>query len=165
MGGQRTTDESASVAGLADPTDERSNCGVGVVMDLNGGTDHDVVADGLELLENLEHRGTTGAESNTGDGAGILFQMPHDFFASELDVSLPSQGEYAVGSFFLPRDDNEAAEGLKDLVESELEAEGLDVFHWRTVPTNDDSLGATAAESEPRVEQAFVTANGEVSDE
>ncbi|WP_136715881.1 glutamate synthase large subunit [Halorientalis salina] len=165
MVGQRTTDESASDAGLADPTDERSNCGVGVVMDLDGGTDHDVVADGLELLENLEHRGTTGAESNTGDGAGILFQMPHDFFASELDVSLPSQGEYAVGSFFLPKDDEEAAEGLKDLVESELEAEGLDVFHWRTVPTNNDSLGATAAESEPRVEQAFVEANGEVSDE
>ncbi|MFD1587013.1 glutamate synthase large subunit [Halorientalis brevis] len=165
MVGQRTTDESASVAGLADPTDERSNCGVGVVMDLDGGSNHDIVADGLELLENLEHRGTTGAESNTGDGAGILFQMPHEFFSSELAVDLPSQGDYAVGSFFLPKDDDEAAEGLKDLVETELEAEGLDVFHWRTVPTNNESLGATAVESEPRVEQAFVRPTDEVDDE
>ncbi|MFB6179949.1 MAG: glutamate synthase large subunit [Halorientalis sp.] len=163
MVGQRTTDESAGAAGLVDPTDERSNCGVGVVMDLDGGTDHDIVADGLELLENLEHRGTTGAESNTGDGAGILFQMPHDFFESELDVSLPAQGEYAVGTFFLPKDD-EAAEGLKALVETELESEGLEVFHWRTVPTNNDGLGATALDSEPRVEQAFVRATDDVAE-
>ncbi|WP_247008050.1 glutamate synthase large subunit [Halorientalis litorea] len=165
MVGQRTTDESAGDAGLADPTDARSNCGVGVVMDLEGGRANDVVADGLELLENLEHRGTTGAEENTGDGSGILLQMPHEFFADELDVDLPPQGEYAVGSFFLPKDDTEATAGLKDIVETELASEGLDVFHWRTVETDNSTLGDTAVESEPRVEQAFVRPEGDVSAE
>ncbi|MFB6082926.1 MAG: glutamate synthase large subunit [Halorientalis sp.] len=165
MVGQRTTNESAGEAGLADPTDVRSNCGVGVVMDLDGGRDNDVVADGLELLENLEHRGTTGAEENTGDGAGILLQTPHEFFAAEVDADLPPRGEYAVGSLFLPRDDEEAAAGLKDLFESELASEGLEVFHWRTVPTDNTMLGSTAVDSEPRVEQAFVRPEEEVDSE
>jgi glutamate synthase (ferredoxin) len=165
MVGQRTTPESASEVGLADPTDVRSNCGVGVVLDLERGQSHDVVADGLELLANLEHRGTTGAEKSTGDGAGILLQMPHEFFADELDVDLPPQGEYAVGSVFLPRDDDEATAGLKDLVESKLAGEGLEVFHWRTVETDNSDLGETAVESEPRVEQAFVRPTDDVSNE
>jgi glutamate synthase (ferredoxin) len=165
MVGQRTTTESAGEAGLADPTDERSNCGVGVVMDLENGQSHDVVADGLELLGCMEHRGTTGAEKNTGDGAGILLQMPHEFFADELDTDLPPQGEYAVGSVFLPRDDEDAAESLKDLVAEKLAEEGLEVFASRTVPTDNEMLGATAVESEPRVEQIFVKPDGDVSDE
>ncbi len=134
-------------------------------MDLDGGRANDVVADGLELLENLEHRGTTGAEENTGDGAGILLQTPHEFFADELDADLPPRGEYAVGSLFLPRDDDEAAAGLKDLFETELETEGLEVFAWRTIPTDNDSLGATAVESEPRVEQAFVRPTDDADEE
>ncbi|WP_135820329.1 glutamate synthase large subunit [Halostella litorea] len=143
--------------GLADPTDERSNCGVGVVMDLDDGTSHDVVADGLELLENLEHRGTTGAEESTGDGAGVLLQTPHDFFADELDVSLPDT--YAVGSLFLPQD-ADAAAGLKDLVEATLAEHDVDVFHWRDVPTDNADLGATAVDSEPDVTQCFVRPDG-----
>ena len=82
-------DADAGVAGLASPDDYRGSCGVGVVYDLDGDGGHDVLADGLELLENLEHRGTTGAERNTGDGAGVLLQTPHRFFAEELDVDLP----------------------------------------------------------------------------
>ncbi len=164
MVGQRTTDESASEAGLADPTDARSNCGVGVVMDLDGGRDNSVVADGLELLGNLEHRGTTGAEENTGDGSGILLQMPHEFFDAEVDAELPPRGDYAVGALFLPRDE-EATAGLKELFESKLASEGLEVFHWRTVPTDNEMLGSTAVESEPRVEQAFVRPDGDVDDE
>ncbi|WP_121821847.1 glutamate synthase large subunit [Halostella salina] len=143
--------------GLADPTDERSNCGVGVVMDLDDGTSHDVVADGLELLENLEHRGTTGAEESTGDGAGVLLQTPHGFFADELDVSLPDT--YAVGSLFLPQDDDAAAD-LMALVEETLAEHDIDVFHWRDVPTDNADLGATAIDSEPDVSQCFVRPDG-----
>ncbi|MEF8807603.1 glutamate synthase large subunit [Natronomonas sp.] len=148
------TDSSARTAGLADPDDYRANCGVGVVMDLDGGRSHETVEDSLELLENLEHRGTTGADENTGDGAGILFQMPHEFFADEID-DLPDRGEYAVGSIFMPQN-SDAAAHLQDLVEDVLADHGLEVFAWREVPTNNDPLGETAAESEPAIVQCFV---------
>lgn len=138
---------------LVDPTDQRSNCGVGVVMDLDADADHEIVADGLSLLANLEHRGTTGAESNTGDGAGILVQRPDSFFAAELDSDLPET--YAVGQLFLPRDADVRAE-LETTVEEVLGAEGVPVFDWRTVPTENDDLGETALESEPVIAQCFV---------
>ncbi|WP_290819321.1 glutamate synthase large subunit [Halovivax sp.] len=138
--------------GLADPGDERSNCGVGVVMDLGGAGGHDVVADGLELLVNLEHRGTTGAEANTGDGAGVVLQTPDAFFRDALDVSLPDT--YAVGSIFFPRDDD-AREALVDVVEDVLGRYDLEVAAWRDVPTNTEGLGETALTSEPDVWQCF----------
>ncbi|WP_135302209.1 glutamate synthase large subunit [Haloarcula amylovorans] len=150
------SDESVSEAGLADPTDARSNCGVGVVMDLDGGSDHETVQDGLQLLENLEHRGTTGAEQNTGDGAGIMLQLPHEFFADEMDADLPDPGEYAIGTLFLPQDEDDAAD-LKDLVETELAGEGLAVLDWRDVPTNNADIGQTARDAEPAVAQFAVT--------
>ena len=143
--------------GLADPTDERSNCGVGVVMDLDDGTTHEVVADGLELLENLEHRGTTGAEESTGDGAGVLLRTPREFFEGVLDASFPDT--YAVGSMFFPRKEDAAA-ALTDLVEATLAEYDLDVFAWRDVPTDNADLGATAVESEPDVRQCFVRPDG-----
>ncbi|MFH5797752.1 glutamate synthase large subunit [Haladaptatus sp. CMAA 1911] len=138
---------------LADPTDQRSNCGVGVVMDLDADADHEIVADSLSVLANLEHRGTTGAESNTGDGAGILVQRPDSFFAAELDTDLPET--YAVGQVFFPRDADVRAE-LEETVEEVLGAEGIRVFDWRSVPTENDDLGETALESEPVVSQCFV---------
>jgi len=154
----------AGGVGLADPTDARSNCGVGVVMDLDGGTDHGVVSDGLDLVECMEHRGTTGAERNTGDGAGILLQIPHDFFADELAVDLPDPGGYAVGSLFLPKD-GEARQELKTLVEDTFAEEGLEVLAWRSVPTDNSSLGQTALDSEPDVQQVFVRpADGETGE-
>ena len=151
------THVSGSVAepthGLADPTDDRSNCGVGAVIDLENGPSHSVVSDAIDLLENLEHRGTTGAEENTGDGAGIMIQRPDEFFADEVD-EIPET--YAVGSVFMPTDDAVRAE-LIDCFESTLAEYGLEVFHWRTVPTGDASLGQTALDSEPVVCQPFVT--------
>ena len=138
---------------LADPADARSNCGVGVVMDLDGGRGHDVVADGLELLGNLEHRGTTGAEENTGDGAGVLLQTPRAFYDDVVDADLPEG--YAVGVLFLPRDPDAAA-ALRDLVEATLADRDLDVVHWRDVPTDNAGLGQTALDSEPDVWQCFV---------
>ena len=156
---EHTTGKSA---GLADPTDERSNCGVGAVIDLDGGRSHETVADGLELLENLEHRGTTGAEENTGDGAGIKVQRPDAFFEAVVDADLPE--EYAVGSIFMPQDDA-AREGLVAIFERMLGEYDLDVVHWRDVPTDNSDLGATALESEPNVQQAFVVPENDLDDD
>ncbi|WP_435077252.1 glutamate synthase large subunit [Halococcus sp. AFM35] len=143
----------STATGLADPSEQRANCGVGVVMDLNGKGDHSIVADGLEVLSNLEHRGTTGAEESTGDGAGIMLRTPHTFFADELDISLPET--YAVGSLFFPQADA-ARERLQELVTDALAEHGLSVVHWRAVPTDNGDLGQTALDSEPAVYQAFV---------
>ena len=148
------TPASAGQRALADASDARSNCGVGVVMDLDDGSSHDVVADSLTLLENLEHRGTTGAEEDTGDGAGVLVQTPDRFFRAVVDVALPER--YAVGSFFFPRDDDARA-ALQERVEAGLAEHGLSVVHWRDVPTDNAELGQTALDSEPAVVQAFVT--------
>ncbi|MFD1684246.1 glutamate synthase large subunit [Halobellus litoreus] len=156
---EHTTGESV---GLADPTDERSNCGVGAVIDLDGGRSHETVADGIELLENLEHRGTTGAEENTGDGAGIMVQRPDEFFEAVVDADLPE--EYAVGSIFMPQDDA-AREGLVAIFERVLAEYDLEVVHWRDVPTDNADLGATALESEPDVWQAFVVPEGDLADD
>ena len=139
--------------GLADPTDERSNCGVGAVVDLDGGASHSVVKDGIELLCNLEHRGTTGAEKNTGDGAGITVQRPDEFFEAVVD-DLPET--YAVGSIFMPQDDDIRAE-IVDFVEAKLAEYDLETVEWRDVPTDNSDLGKTAVDSEPNVQQVFVT--------
>jgi glutamate synthase (ferredoxin) len=154
--------ERSAATGLADPTEQHSNCGVGVVMDLDGDGDHSVVADGLEALSNLEHRGTTGAEESTGDGAGIMLRTPQDFFADELDVSLPET--YAVGSLFFPQDDA-AREALQELVEDTLSEHDLSVVHWRAVPTDNEGLGQTALDSEPAVYQAFVAPTAAIDTE
>ncbi|MEF8838994.1 MAG: glutamate synthase large subunit [Haloarculaceae archaeon] len=153
---------------LADPADQRANCGVGVVMDLQGGSQHDVVRDSLDLLESMEHRGTTGAETGTGDGAGIMLQVPHDFLADEIDVALPEPGGYAVGTVFLPRADEEARAAIRSFVEERLADWDLDVLGWRAVPTDNEGLGATALEAEPAISQVVVTsaegATGEAFD-
>ena len=121
-------------------------------MDLDGGASHQVVSDGIELLENLEHRSTTGAEEDTGDGAGIMLQTPYEFFDDEFG-GLPEVS--AVGSIFFPRD--ETARGdLQDLIEEVLGDHGLAVVGWRNVPTDNEGLGETAVESEPDVWQVAV---------
>ncbi|ELZ86547.1 glutamate synthase [NADPH] large chain [Haloferax elongans ATCC BAA-1513] len=153
-------DAPSARSGLADPTDERSNCGVGAVVDLENGASHRVVSDGIELLENLEHRGTTGAEENTGDGAGILLQRPDEFFETIVEHDLPET--YAVGSVFMPTDD-EVRERVAAVFEDALAEHGLSVFHWRDVPTDNSGLGATALESEPDVWQVFVEPDEDAS--
>ena len=149
---------------LADPDETRANCGVGVVFDLDGDASHQPIAEGIELLGNLEHRGTTGADPNTGDGAGILLQIPDRFYREELDVSLPPAREYAVGTVFLPPDET-AASDLRDIVADEFTEHGLDVLTWRGVETNNDELGPTALESEPRIEQVFVAPDADLDGE
>jgi len=126
-------------------------------MDVEGDGGHDIVADGIELLENLEHRGTTGAEESTGDGAGVLLRTPREFFEDVTEFDLPDT--YAVGSLFLPQDESAAAD-LKDLIAEELRARDLSIVGWRAVPTDNSDLGQTAVDSEPDVTQAFVAPDG-----
>ena len=139
--------------GLASVTDDRSNCGIGGVVDLDGEPTHDTVADAVELLENLEHRGTTGAEEDTGDGAGIMVARPDGFFRDVVDADLPA--EYAVGSVFMPTEPSVQAR-IHDVIAEVLSVYGLEVLAWRDVPTDNADLGATALDSEPHVAQLFV---------
>jgi glutamate synthase (NADPH/NADH) large chain len=147
--------------GLADPMDERSSCGVGAVVDLSGRSSHATVADATTLLENLEHRGTTGAEEDTGDGAGILIQRPDRFFEEVIETPLPP--EYAVGVVFMPSD-GAAQAGLRATMEAGLADHGLDAICWREVPTDNSALGATALQSEPDIFQVFVAPEASMDD-
>ncbi|MGQ3327874.1 glutamate synthase large subunit [Halorubrum sp. FL23] len=146
-------DLSGHGGGLAAATDERSNCGIGGIVDLDGDPSHETVTDAVELLENLEHRGTTGAEENTGDGAGIMVARPDDFFREVVDADLPE--EYAVGSVFMPTEPSVQAE-IHDVIAEVFSVYGLEVLEWRSVPTENADLGATALDSEPEVSQLFV---------
>jgi len=156
------TFESDRERGLHDRSRQKANCGVGVLVDLDGDGGHELVEDGLSLLENLDHRGARGAEENTGDGAGILIQKPHDFFADEVD-GLGAFDEYGVGQVFLPRD--KQPDELQALIEAAAADEGFDVVAWRDVPTNNDGLGETALATEPDVAQFFVKPQADVGPE
>src|SRR5580698_6555622 len=148
--------------GLYDPAYEHDACGVGMVADLNGRPDHDIVDRGLTVLERLAHRGASGAEVNTGDGAGILVQIPHRFLSAAAEVagfSLPDAGGYAVGLVFLPIDADDAAKA-RTVVEHTAAEEGLAVLGWRAVPTEDGDLGQIAKSAMPRIEQLFVAPAG-----
>jgi glutamate synthase (NADPH) large chain len=144
--------------GLYDPRFEHDACGVGFVADLNNVTSHDIVRMGMEVLANLDHRGARGAEAESGDGAGVLVQLPHAFFlreGSELGLALPGPGHYAVGQCFLPRDPRTHA-GVRHTFERGLEELGLEVLGWREVPTADAGLGATALSGEPVIRQVIL---------
>ncbi|AKH96599.1 glutamate synthase large subunit [Halanaeroarchaeum sulfurireducens] len=141
------------------PRDSSADCGVGAVVELEGPPSHEVISDGLTLLENLEHRGATGAEPNTGDGAGILLQTPDAFFRDVVG-DLPEL--YAVGSLFLPNDVQKRRD-IRDEVESVLSRHSLRVVEWRSVPTENGDLGETARESEPVSVQPIVVPTTEQS--
>ena len=133
--------------GLYDPAYEHDACGVGMVADLHGRPDHDIVDRGLTVLERLAHRGASGAEVETGDGAGILVQVPHRFLsraAEEAGFSLPEAGGYAVGLAFLPADHDDALKA-RTVVEQTAAEEGLSVLGWRTVPTRARGPGQDGA--------------------
>ncbi|HEX2909675.1 MAG TPA: glutamate synthase large subunit [Chloroflexia bacterium] len=146
--------------GLYDPQYEKDACGVGFVANINGAKSHDIITKGITILSNLEHRGATGADANTGDGAGILLQIPHAFFvkaASQAEVEpLPAEGQYGVGMVFLPTDPAEATV-LEKLIESVVAEKGLRLLGWRSVPTDNREIGELARQSEPLVRQLFVT--------
>jgi glutamate synthase (NADPH/NADH) large chain len=141
--------------GLYDPRFEHDACGVSFVVDIKGRSSRDIVDTALAALCNLDHRGAQGAEANTGDGAGILIQVPDAFLRSSVSFELPPVGAYAVGLCFLPRDAELAAQAISR-VESIVRDEGLQVLGWRDVPTNAESVGATALRVMPSFKHLFV---------
>ncbi len=152
-------------SGLYDPTNERDACGVALVAKLWGEATHAVIEKGLEALGNLEHRGAAGADPNTGDGAGILLQIPDAFFRGvAAGVELPASGRYAVGVMFLPTEPERRAQ-LEQLIENTVRAEGQRVIWWRDVPTDDRYAGDTARVSQPYIRQVLVAAADEVADQ
>lgn len=140
--------------GLYDPSQEHDNCGIGLVANIKGKRAHDIVRRGLEVLERMEHRGAESADGKTGDGAGILMQIPHDFYKKEVS-SLPAEGEYGTGLVFLPSDDAER-KVCKAKLEEFISAEGQELVAWRNVPVDKSAIGEIAARVEPVIEQVFV---------
>jgi glutamate synthase (NADPH) large chain len=141
--------------GLYDPDFEHDACGVAFVVDLKGRSSHTIVEQGLRAVCSLEHRGASGAEKNTGDGAGMLLQVPDRFLRAVADVDLPPVGQYATGIAFLPRDPDEAGTAAT-AVEKLVGEEGLRLLEWRDVPTDDSMIGASAANVQPLFRQLFV---------
>jgi glutamate synthase (ferredoxin) len=144
--------------GLYDPAFEKDACGVGFVADLQARPSHDIVAKAVQVLLNLEHRGACGCETNTGDGAGILLQVPHRFFVkacAALEIPLPARGRYGVGMVFLPPD-SAARRTCEAIFERVAAEEGQRVLGWRDVPTNNAGLGPSARDAEPVIRQIFI---------
>src|SRR3954467_5205144 len=148
--------------GLYDPQHEHDACGVGFVVDLKGRKSSTIVQQGIQVLLNLKHRGACGCETNTGDGAGILLQTPHEFFAEEADklkISPPEPGRYGVGAVFLPAD-RASREACERLFEQAVREEGQEVPGARTVPTDNTSLAPTARASQPIIRQIIIGQRG-----
>ncbi|MBC9732050.1 glutamate synthase large subunit [Nocardioides sp. zg-578] len=145
--------------GLYDPSHEHDACGVAFVANLSGEASHEIVRQGVTALLNLDHRGAAGAEANSGDGAGILLQVPDAFLREVVDFELPGRGAYAVGTAFLPGDE-EAVAATRRRVEEIAGEEGLDVLGWREVPVDPSPLGQTALGVMPTFAQLFVAGKG-----
>ncbi|MEV0671594.1 glutamate synthase large subunit [Mycobacterium sp. NPDC050441] len=144
-----------SKVGLYNPAYEHDACGVAMVADIHGRRSRDIVDKAITALVNLEHRGAQGAEPNTGDGAGILLQVPDSFLREVVDFELPEAGSYATGIAFLPQSSRDASTAA-EAVEKIVEAEGLKVLGWRPVPIDDSSLGALARDAMPSFRQLFI---------
>ena len=145
--------------GLYDPSAEHDACGVNFVVNMRGKRSHEIVEHGLGALCNLEHRGAVGSDPNSGDGAGLLVQIPHEFLIAAVDFDLPPMGEYAVGIGFMPQDDDEATVAAAE-IERIVAEEGMRVLGWRDVPVNPEILGGASARTMPNFRQLFVTADG-----
>ena len=153
--------------GLYDPAYEHDACGVGVVADIKGNRSHAIIKKSLEVLINLGHRGACGADPETGDGAGILFQMPHRFFnkvAPGLGFEIPPLGQYGVGMVFLPQDSDDAAKCQK-IVEQVVADEDQAILGWRDVPVDHEAIGSHSRRMAPNIKQVFVTGSSKPVDE
>ena len=158
--------ETVNNQGLYDPSFEHDSCGIGFVANIKGNKSHQHISDALTILENMEHRGACGCESNTGDGAGIMIQIPHEFFFDEcvkLGVHLPPFGRYGVGVLFFPRDIR-LREECRDIFNRSAEKLGLEILAYRKVPVNTDGIGPTALSVEPEMEQVFVACPDHIND-
>lgn len=149
---------STNNGGLYSSENEHDACGVGMIVNLNGSKSHELVDSALRVLENMKHRGAEGADNKTGDGAGIMVQIPHEFILLQ-GIPVPEKGKYGTGLIFLPKDPKEQEHILSIIIE-EVEREGLTLMHLRTVPVNSDILGQSARETEPDIKQVFITGAG-----
>ena len=142
-------------SGLYNAAYEHDACGVGMVVNIHGNKSHELVDNALRVLENMRHRGAEGADNKTGDGAGIMLQIPHEFILLQ-GIPVPEKGKYGTGLVFLPKDEPQQQAILSIMIE-EIEREGLSLMHLRTVPTNPDCLGVSALNTEPAIKQVFIT--------
>ena len=154
------TSSSYRQEGLYDAANEHDACGVGMIVNIHGNKSHELVDAALKVLENMKHRGAEGADNKTGDGAGIMLQIPHEFILLQ-GIPVPEKGKYGTGLVFLPKDETEQAQILSVMIE-EIEREGLNLMHLRNVPVNSAILGKDAAATEPDIKQIFVTGGTEV---
>ena len=153
--------------GLYDPANEKDSCGVGFIADMKNRKSHAIVAQALQILHNLDHRGAVGADPKAGDGCGMLVQIPHDFFAAEcavLGFTLPSPGDYAVGFFFLPRNEEGRVHAMR-VVEKVVADEGEVFLGWRAVPVDNSGLGESVLPTEPIHMQAFIGCSAATPDQ
>lgn len=153
--------------GLYDPQLEHDACGFGFIAHIKGVKSHDIIVKALGILENLAHRGACGCDPNTGDGAGILMQIPHGFFQkalAERGIDLPEPGHYGVGMLFMPTDSNEADQ-YKQVIEQVAAEEGQPVLTWRDVPVDNAGIGYVARSVEPKICQVFLSRNADVTDD
>jgi glutamate synthase (NADPH/NADH) large chain len=159
--------DAARPQGLYDPACGKGSCGVGFIADIKGRQSHQIVEDAIAILCNLEHRGAVGADPRAGDGAGILVQIPHAFFAKEaarLGFDLPGPGEYAVGQLFMPRDPD-WRQVIRDIWADVIRRAGMKLIGWRDVPTDNSTLGETVKPTEPVHQQVFIGRSKKVKDE
>ncbi len=150
--------------GLYDAANEHDACGVGMIVNIKGGKSHELVESALKVLENMRHRGAEGADNKTGDGAGIMLQIPHEFILLQ-GIPVPEKGHYGTGLLFLPKAEKDQQSILRIIIE-EIEREGLTLMHLRNVPTCPEILGESARAAEPDIKQIFVTgfADSETAD-
>lgn len=141
--------------GLYDASHEHDACGVGMIVDIHGNKSHELVDSALKVLENMKHRGAEGADNKTGDGAGVMLQIPHEFILLQ-GIPVPEKGKYGTGLVFLPKDEKEQA-GMLSIMIEEIEREGLNLMHLRNVPVNSSVLGKDALATEPDIKQVFIT--------
>lgn len=141
--------------GLYRSENEHDACGVGMIVNIHGNKSHELVDSALKVLENMKHRGAEGADNKTGDGAGIMLQIPHEFILLQ-GIPVPEKGCYGTGLLFLPKDETTQEDILRVFIE-EVEREGLTLMHLRAVPTNSEILGKDALSTEPAVKQVFIT--------
>jgi len=154
-------------AGLYDPHHEKDACGVGFVADIKNRKSHSIIENGLKILANLDHRGAVGADPKAGDGCGMLLQIPHRFFSetcAALGFTLPAPGHYAVGQYFLPRDEAARAR-VKRIIEDTIIAEGQSILGWRDVPVDNSDLGTSVLPTEPFHAQVFIGRAADILDE
>jgi glutamate synthase (NADPH) large chain len=146
------------IQGLYNPENEHDNCGIGFVAHIKGNPSHDIINRGLEVLLNMDHRGAISSDNSTGDGAGILIQIPHEFIAEELKMPVGDAGKYGTGLVFLPKEEKEADICI-EILSKHIQAEGLILVGYRDVPVDHNAPGEIARQTEPSIKQVFVRAN------